>query len=247
MNSYPDTGDPDTDESPCDESPNPETPCRPCVPDPDDCDSKSIARVRCLAVGIDAQAAFNKEYQPPLDAALDTYNTARGQYRQTRADVSCKVRDLKHEIACLIERIRCSIKQHHVIECLDEAFDCVTCELEKCGKRTMPLDCCFDESCDAPLEAITHRIVEYKAKLDKAKERFGCLAGESGRLKQRVDDAEADVKAVQDALKADPAVTDPKKLYVQAIVAWYHLKHVWGDYPTVSSFIDVVWSDDLLA
>jgi hypothetical protein len=242
MTSYPDTGEYETDE-PAPEKPcKPEKPpCRPCAPDPDDCGSESIANVRCQAVGIEAQAEFNKEYQPPLDAAQETYASARSSYRETRATVACDVRDLKHEISCLIERIRCLIKQEHVVVCLDDAFDCVVCSLEKCDKPKDPLDCNFDTDCgDLALEAITHRIVEYTAKLAAAKDRFSWLVGEPDRLKQRVDTAKAEVKAVQDALKADPAVTDPKKLYVQAIVAWYHLKYVWGYYLTVSKFIDAL-------
>jgi hypothetical protein len=242
MTSYPDTGEHEPDERSQEKPCPPEKPCSPCGADPDDCDSESLAKVRCQADGIEAQAAFNKEYQPPLDAAQETYAAARNKYRDTRADVACTVRDLRHEISCLIERIRCLIKQDHVVECLDEAFECVVASLKECDKcKLPPLDCEFDTDCDdVPLEAITHRIVKYEAKLAAAKDRFTWLVSEPERLNDRVVKAQAEVKAVQDALKADPAVTDPKKLYVQAIVAWYHLKHVWGDYHTVTKFIDTL-------
>jgi len=241
MNSYPDTSDQDSDDSTRDRPDQSEELGKPCAPDPEDCDSKAVAKVRCRAVGIDAQADFNKEYQPPLDAAEETYNAARRKYRETRAEVACTVRDLKHDISCLIKRIRCLIKQEHVVECLDEAFNCVTYELDECDKRTPELDCCFDDDCDGlTLEQVTQRIGEYKVKLEAAKSRFNWLAGEPARLKERVEKAAAEVKAVEDALKADPAVTDPKKLYVQAIVAWYHLQIIWGYFTTVSKFIDAL-------
>lgn len=237
MNSRPDTSDEPDRDGRCD----PDPPCKPCAPDPDDCDSKSIAIVRCRAVGIEKQAEFNKEYQPPLDAAQETYASTRSTYRETRASIACDVRDLKHDISCLIKRIRCLIKQEHVVECLDDSFDCIVGELKKCDKPRDELDCDYDDDCDhVPLEVITQRIVEYKAKLEAAKAHFGWLAGEPERLGKRFEDAEAEVKAVEAALKADPAVTDPKKLYVQAIVAWYHLKHVYGRFRTVSDFIDAL-------
>ena len=219
----------------------------------DDCDPKSIAKVRCRAAGIEAQAAFNKEYQPPLDAAQDTYAAARHKYRETRANVACEVRDLKDDICCLIDKIECLIKQRHVVECLDEAFKSVTRDLRRCDKRKPPLDCDFDIDCDDSLSAITQRIVEYLAKLEAAKNRFNWLVGEPDRLKARVDAAAAEVQAVKDALRADAAVTDPKKLYVQAIVAWYHLDIVWGDFRTVGRFIDALcaaltcWRDAVVA
>ena len=239
MTSKPDTGGYGPDE-PGYEPPE-QPPCEPCAPDPEDCDSKSIADIRCKASGIEAQAEFNKEHQPQLDKAQEDYNAARGTYRDARASLAPQVHELRHHVAHLVDRIRCSIKQEHVVECLDEAFDCVIDLLKDCNKPPDPLDCEFDTDCENLTEQeLARRIAEYTAKLEAAKARFSALVGEPAALGARVEKVKAEVAAIDAALGEDPAKTDPKKLYAQARVAQYHVKRVWGEFATTAEFVDAL-------
>jgi hypothetical protein len=239
MTTKPDTGGYEPDE-PGQEQPE-KPPCAPCAPDPEDCDSKAMAQIRCKANGIEAQAAFNKEHQPQLDKAQEDYNATRGSYRETRAKLAPQVHEVGHHVAHLVDRIRCSIKQEQVVECLDDAFDCVIGLLCECDKPPDPLDCEFDTDCENLTEQeLDRRIAEYDAKREAAKARFSALVGEPAALSARVDKVKAEVAAIDAALAEDPAKTDPKQLYAQARVAQYHVKRVWGEFESTTEFVDAL-------
>lgn len=200
-----------------------------------------IDEMKCHAQGIAAQAAYNSTSQPELETARTQYDTTRKAYRKARSDAALEVQDLRHQIKLLIERIRCLIKQHRVVECIDEAYEKICHQLDECGTSggcCADPDCDFDKHCPDDYRELQHRIAEYEHHLTKDKDCFNSLVGEPAALTARVAAYKAEVDAVSAALQADPATTDLKQVYASALVAQRHLKHVWYGFPETKDFID---------
>ncbi|MGH3883163.1 MAG: hypothetical protein ACRDRC_07145 [Pseudonocardiaceae bacterium] len=220
-------------------------------PDPghDDCDPHLIDCLKCTAMGVAAQAAYNAATQPDIDAARTTYDQARTAYRAQRSDHALEVQDLRHQIKHLVERIKCLIKQRHVVTCIDEAYETVVAQLEECGG---PWGCCADDECDfdtacddladAELDdriAAYQKIIEkYQAHIDRARDCFARLSAEPTALAARVVAAKAAIDRVNAALAADPATTDLKRVYAEALVAKRDLDRIWNGFDDTNAFVD---------
>jgi hypothetical protein len=211
---------------------------------------------RCTTEGIAKQAEYNAKTQPDIDQAHVTYTTTRKDYRARRSEVTLQVQDMRHQIKHLVDRIRCLIQQEQVVECLDRAWCEIAKKLDKCWAPAPELMCDFDISgdeweCDPDADEVTHlddadytalvaKITKYQDQVDKAKARFADLAGEPAALVKRVADAKAEIDAINAALTADPATTDLKRVYAQALVARRHIRLIWNGFEQGKDFIEAL-------
>lgn len=223
-----------------------------------DCKPHLIDCLKCKTEGIAKQAEYNAATQPDLDAAQVAYNATRKDYRAKRADVTLQVQDMRHQIKHLVERVRCLIQQEHVVECLDDAWCCIAKELDKCSAQVGccadDLECEFDVSgedwdcepddddpryvSDAEYTALVAKITAYQDHVDRAKACFNTLIGEPAALVVRVAAVKAEVDAINAALTADPATTDLKKVYAQALVARRHIRLIWNGFDQSKDFVE---------
>ena len=74
--------------------------------------------------------------------------------------------------------------------------------------------------------------------MDKAKQCFNDLLGEPAALVQRVQDVKAEIDKINAALAADPAVTDLKMVYAQALVARRHIRLIWHGFDEAKDFVE---------
>lgn len=219
-------------------------------PDPDheDCDPHLIDCLKCAAVGVAAQAAYNAATQPDIETARTGYDTARTAYRTQRTEHALQVQDLRHQIKHLVERIKCLIKQQRVVTCIDEAYCTVVDQLEECGG---PWGCCADDECDFDTDrtdlpedlddriaAYQKLIDEYQTHIDRARACFTQLSGEPAALAARVAAANAAIARINAALAADPAATDLKQVYADALVTKRDLDRIWNGFGDVNAFVD---------
>lgn len=206
-----------------------------------ECDPARIDDLKCQAAGVAAQAAYNAQYQDAVAAAQAKFTDVRDSYRSTRSDVALEVQDMRHQIRRVIDRIKCLIKQERVVECLDEAWEDVRELLIDCwngGCCVNDDECRFDTD-DCETEAhLNHRIAEYLAHADKAKQCFDTLTGEPAALAQRVADRKADLDAILAQLAGDPAKTDLKRVYAMALVEKYNLSIVWNGFKETKDFVE---------
>jgi hypothetical protein len=206
------------------------------------CDTTLIDTLRCKAEGVAAEAAYNAQYQKDVGDAQAEFNDICNTYRATRTEVKLEINQMRHDTKRAIERIRCMIKQHRVVECLDEAWCEVEHELHCCtqtGCCVKPENCKFPlpeaGTCDTELKKL---IAEYTDHTDKAKACFTSLKGESPALKQRVRDRKAELDDIQAKLNANDPATDLKRLYAGALVLRYRLKHIWNGFEETKEFVD---------
>jgi hypothetical protein len=207
---------------------------------------------RCTTMGIAKQAEYNAATQPDIDQAHLTYTTTRKDYRTRRGEVNLQVQDMRHQIKQLVERVRGLIKQRTVVECLDRAWRETAQKLDRCQAPPAPLQCDFDITgdewdCDPDDDEVTHlddagytalveKITRYQEQVDKAKARFNGLVGEPAALVKRVADVKAEIDAINTALAADPATTDLKRVYAQALVARRHIRLIWNGFEQSKDF-----------
>ena len=81
-------------------------------------------------------------------------------------------------------------------------------------------------------------INRYQNRVDKAKKCFNDLLGEPDALVQRVTDAKAEIDAINAALASDPAATDLKQVYAQALVARRHIRVIWHGFDEAKDFVE---------
>jgi hypothetical protein len=113
--------------------------------------------------------------------------------------VVLEVQDLRHNIKHLIERIRCLIKQRRVVECLDDAYEKISQQLDECGTSgacCAEPDCDFDKDCPEDYRELVRRIADYEAHLEKDKACFNSLVGEPDALTDRVAAYKAEVQVL---------------------------------------------------
>jgi hypothetical protein len=222
------------------------------------CKPHLIDCLKCKADGIASQAAYVAATTPDLETAQTNYDATRKDYRAKRRDVALQVQDMRHQIKHLVERVRCSIKQGKVVECLNEAWSCIAQELDDCGGHVGccadSLDCDFDITgadwdCDPDMphqeymsdqdyRQLADTINRYQHRVDKAKKCFNDLLGEPAALVQRVAKAKAEIDAINAALGADPAGTDLKQVYAQALVARRHIRVIWHGFDEAKDFVE---------
>jgi hypothetical protein len=216
--------------------------CPPPPPTASGCDPQLVEDMACKASGVAAQAAYNATYQALLATARQDYDKTRTEYRSKRHDAMLQVQDMRHQIKHLIERIKCLIEQKRVWRCLDDAYCKIVEELKCCDTAT---GCCADE-CEFDVDDVesvdcdqlVQLIADYQRQTDKAKDCFGKLVLEPAALVQRLADAKAAIDAINAALGADPATTDLKKVYVQAIVAKRDIDRIWNGFDQTHDFVD---------
>jgi hypothetical protein len=210
--------------------------CAPCDPEIVDC-------LKCKADGVQAQADYNAKHLPDLTAARANYDKTRADYRDARHAVALDVQDLRQQVKQMIERIKCLIKQDHVVDCLDEAYDKVKDQLDECGG---PRGCCVDDDCEFPVdlpsdevdEVLARWITDYQRRVDAAKACYTDLVQEPGRLTARVAALKAEVAGIAKDLAGDPAKTDLKELYARARVARRHVREVWLGFEHTNEFVE---------
>jgi hypothetical protein len=209
-----------------------------------ECDTKLIDDLKCEAEGVAAEAAYNAEYQKDVTAAQSQFNDIRNKYRSTRTDVALDVHDMSHQTKKVLDRVRCLIKQHRVVECLDESWEEVRCELtsEKCytsGCCVKPELCKFDVpenvTCETDLTTLITKYIDHAAKAHAC---FTTLTGEPDALSQRVRDRKAELDDILAKLNGDAATTDLKRLYASALVLRYRLKNIWNGFKEPKDFVD---------
>lgn len=213
-----------------------------CQPPPETgCDTGVVDEVACKAKGVAAEAAYNATYAESLAAAKTAYDTTRKDYRAKRQEAMLTVQDLRNQIKHLLERIRCLIEQKRVWKCLDKAFCEIVEELRNCPDL---IGCCvgectFDSSCtDLEYDELVARLTSYQQQADAAKACFDRLVGEPAALTARVAAAKDAVNQITTALAADPATTDLKRVYAQALVADRDIDRIWGGFDQIHDFVD---------
>ncbi|MDJ0355307.1 hypothetical protein [Paenarthrobacter sp. PH39-S1] len=207
------------------------------------CDPKHIDDLQCRMMGIAKQAEYNGPFTVLLDKAKMDYDLTRKDYRQKRHDAQLKVQDLQHAVKQLTERIRCKIEQERVVRNLDKAFVQVVDQLTKCqpeiGCCCSEADCHFDLDCQGlPYDELVKRIDKYQARTDAAQQCFTTLVGEPAALELRVAARKDDVDKINAVLLEDPATTDLKMVYAQALVAERDVNRVWNGFGDVNEFVE---------
>src|SRR5882757_2312161 len=222
-----------------------------------DCDPGIVDCLQCKADGVDAQAKYNDANLPDLRAARTQYDTTRGDYRTARHSVALEVQELRHQAKLLVERVRCLIKQEHVVHRLDEAYEIVESQLRECG---CDQGCCVHDDGDFDTDTeglddkgLADRIADYQRRVDAAKACFTDLVKEPAALVARVADIKTELSGIQADLSGDPAKTDLKELYARARVAAQHVHVVWRGFKQTNDFVDclcralTVWSKGVAA
>lgn len=211
-----------------------------------ECDPEIVDCLKCKAEGIQAQADYNAAHLPDLSTARTNYDKTRVDYRDARHAVALDLQDLRHQIKHLIERIKCLIKQEHVVECLDDAYCKVTDQLKKCGDTE---GCCIKDNCEfdtdlcdvSPHEVdkvLGRWITDYQRRADAAKACFNDLVKEPDELTKRVTARKAEIAGIAKDLDGDPANTDLKELYARALVARKHVHDVWRGFEHTNEFVE---------
>jgi len=216
-----------------------------CPPPPEtdpNCNPRLIDEVACEASGVAAQAVYNATYQDLLATAKGDYDAARKDYRAKRHDASLVVQDLRHQIKHLVERIKCLIEQKRVWRCIDDAFCEIVEELECCeptpGCCVGECDYPVDDACTLTMDELQKRITEYQAMADAAKNCFTELIAEPAALTARVAAAKAAIDGLNASLGADPATTDLKRVYAQALVVFRDIERIWGGFDETHDYVD---------
>lgn len=207
-----------------------------------ECDPEIVDCLKCKAAGIQAQANYNAGHLPELDTGRTNYDKARSDYRDARHGVALDVQDMRHQIKHLTERIKCLIKQEHVARCLDEAYEKIGEQLERCGTTQ---GCCLDDNCEFDDEAadlsddeLAARIADYQHRTDSAKDCFNNLIQEPGKLTTHVAALKTEVGGITTDLAGDPAKTDLKDLYARTLVAHRHLHEIWSGFEHTTDFVE---------
>ena len=81
-------------------------------------------------------------------------------------------------------------------------------------------------------------IVDYQDRTDAAKACFTKLVGEPAALTARLAAAMAAIDAINAATNADPAKTDLKMVYAQAVVTQRHIDRIWNGFDQTHDFVD---------
>jgi len=220
--------------------PDDEDDCPPPRDTDPNCDPKLVDEVACKARGVAAQATYNLTFHDDLEKAKTDYDATRTEYRNRRHEAALQVQDMRHQIRHLVERIKCLIEQRRVWRCLDESFEEILGQLRHCeiqaGCCAEPCD--FDIDDDLGWTDLLKRITRYQREVDEAKACFNTLVAEPAALTKRVADAKAAIDGINAALSADPAVTDLKKVYAQALVTNRDIERVWGGFDETHDFVE---------
>src|SRR5271165_2588549 len=100
-----------------------------------DCDPELLDHLKCRAVGIQAQADYNKAHEDDLTTARTQYDGARSAYGTARSTAQPDVDDLGKQLAQLIDQLKCLVDDEDKVELLDRAFWQVERRLRECDPK----------------------------------------------------------------------------------------------------------------
>lgn len=207
-----------------------------------DCDPSLLDDLRCRAKGIQAEAEYNAQKMDELTQARTQYDGARSAYSAARTAAAPTVQELRHQLAQVIDQLKCLVDDDWEIRLLDRAYATIEERLEACGDTSgcyFQDDCEFDDDArNCPPEDIAGKIAEIDRRTQAAKAVFVDLIAEPTNLPKRVADLQAEVTAIVTSMAADPRTVDFKQLYAAALVARRHLAAVWRGFEHVNAYVD---------
>ena len=219
-------------------SESPEGRPQPCA----DCDPELLDHLKCRAVGIQAQADYNKTHEDALIQARTQYDGARSAYTSARAAAKPDVVDLGKQLNQVIEQLRCLVDDESKIQLLDQAFWRIQERLRKCDPKqgcTFHDDCDFDDMVrDCRPEDNASAIADIERRTAAAATVFTELIAEPANLTKRVADLKTETAAIVSKMASDSRTVDFKMLYAAALVARDHEQTIWRGFENVNAYID---------
>lgn len=219
-------------------SDSPEGRPQPCA----DCDPELLDNLKCKAVGIQAQADYNKAHEDALTQARTQYDGARGAYTSARSAARPNVEELGKQLNQVVDQLKCLVDDERKIRLLDEAFWRVERRLRECDPKqgcTFYDDCDFDDVVqDCRPEDIASAIADIERRTAAAADAFTKLIAEPADLTKRVADLTTEVAAIVSKMASDSRSVDFKMLYAAALVARYHEQTIWRGFEDVNAYVD---------
>ena len=206
-----------------------------------DCDPSLLDDLKCQAKGIQAQAEYNAQKMEELTQARTQFDSARSAYSAARTAAAPTVQELRHQLAQVIDQLKCLVDDDREIRLLDRAYAAIKERLEECGDTSgcyFQDDCEFGDVRECPPEDIAGKIAEIDRRTQAAKAAFTDLIAEPTNLPKRVTDLQAEVNAIVASMAADPRTVDFKQLYAAALVARRHLAAIWRGFEHVNAYVD---------
>jgi len=207
-----------------------------------DCDPELLDELKCRAKGIEAQAAYNALKMDELAQARTQYDTARSAYSAARTAAAPAVQELRHQLAQVIDQLKCLVDSAREIALLDRAYATVKERLDACGDTS---GCYFQDDCDFDDEVHNCRpedtagkIADIDRRVQAAKAAFVDLIAEPTNLAKRLADLQAEVRDIVTKMAADPRTVDFKQLYAAALVAKRHLAAIWRGFEHANAYVD---------
>ncbi len=211
---------------------------RPCA----DCDPELLDDLKCRAVGIQAQADYNKAHEDTLTQARTQYDGARSAYGSARSAAKPDVDDLCKQLGQVIDQLRCLVDDETKIRLLDEAFEQVERRLRVCDPKqgcTFDDDCDFDDvTGDCRPEDIASVISDIERRTAAAAAVFADLIAEPANLAKRVTDLKTETAAIVTKMASDSRTVDFVMLYAAALVARDHERTIWRGFEHVNAYVD---------
>jgi hypothetical protein len=219
-------------------SDSPEGRPQPCA----DCDPELLDHLKCKAVGIQAQADYNKDHKDALTEARTQYDGARSAYTSARSEAKPDVEDLGKQLNQVIDQLRCLVDDERKIRLLDEAFWRVERRLRDCDPRqgcTFHDNCDFDDTVrDCRPEDIASAIADIERRTAAAADAFTKLIAEPADLKNRVAALKTETADIVSKMASDSRSVDFKALYAAALVARDHQATIWLGFAHVNAYVD---------
>jgi hypothetical protein len=219
-------------------SDSPEGRSTPCA----DCDPDLLDRLKCRAVGIQAQADYNKTHEDALTKARTQYDGARSAYSAARSTARPDVDDLRKQLAQVIDQLKCLVDNEYRIRLLDRAFSHVERRLRACDPNE---GCAFDDDCDfddsvrdCRPEDVASTIADIERRTAAAAMVFTDLIAEPVNLAKRVADLKTETTAIVTKMASDSRTVDFVMLYAAALVARDHLERIWRGFEHVNAYVD---------
>jgi hypothetical protein len=207
-----------------------------------ECDPDLLDDLKCRAVGIQAQADYNKAHEDELTAARAQYDGARSAYGAARSAAQPDVDDLGKQLAQVIDQLRCLVDDESETGLLDRAFGQVELRLQECGPRegcTFTDECDFDSTVqDCRPEDIPSAIAHIERRTAAAAAVFADLIAEPVDLAKRVADLKTETESIKTKMASDSRTVDFVMLYAAALVARDHQENIWHGFAHVNAYVD---------
>lgn len=201
-----------------------------------------LDELRCKAVGVQAQAAYDAGKAPALDDARTRFDAARAAYSDARAAAETQVEQARTQLEGCVDRVTCQLDAAD-LECLDRAFAAVVERLESCGNGD---GCCRPSDHDHDYDEDVRRcdpddapglIAEITQRTEEATACFERLVKEPDPdLPDRVTAAAAEVQRISDLLGGGS--WKPAEVYASILVARRRLTTIWRGFTTVNDYTE---------